>query len=224
VMVAAGVVVTALYFVHFQRPPTQPSVAQPLHHPLDALKFLCALLGNVMGGGVTSAPAAGAVVLVLVGVGLVLAARGGYTWEGGVFGGIIVLFSLGGIAFILGGRLGFGQVHATVSRYSTFSALLLVGLYWWMLSLPRQSWQWVAGGVLGACTLMVVFASFDGSYQLGHDQQLARARETEIVLDYRNRSDIELLKILPTPSYVRQASAFMDAHDLGPFRDHLATP
>jgi len=217
ILAGVGAVAAAIYAVGYIHPPQYPDYAAAVARPLATGYFAATLLGEVFAGGMTSSASAGAAVLaVIAGLGF-LWARRQLDARVARMGQLLALFGLGSLALVVLGRMGQGFVYAKVSRYATFGALALVGLWRTALGISAERVRAWATGALGALAVMATFASYDGAYEMGASVRAARHREAAVILDYRNRTDEELGKVMADPPFIRRAAEFLEAHDLGPF-------
>lgn len=137
---AAGILVWVAYFTDYHKPGHHPSLAYGLHHPWEALRFLCLYLSNPLGLSRDMRVAGGAALLVLYAGAAVVAFR---RWRAGA---PLPGMPLGMILFVLGAglittvaRAGFGPDQALAAHYQTFTGLGLVGLYLSILSLRPEA-------------------------------------------------------------------------------------
>lgn len=172
VWIATGVTSTALYFHGYKRPDMHPSPFLVLQHPLDALQFYFAYLGNPFSTGsafpsASVAQIAGAALSVLL-LGCVLYI---FRWrrDRTLPSDAVPWLSLTSIALVNAtlttvGRFGFGMNGALQSRYISFALMLPIGLLFLVARVIRHrrnapSLQLATASALTAFALLFAGAS-----------------------------------------------------------------
>ena len=125
---------------------SSPQTGQVFAHPWTALQILLTTGGNVFGLVVPPAAGPDATVLLL-GVAVLTVAvwavarnlTNGRTEDGGPLGVALITFALLFALSVTAGRIEFGQSGASVSRYTTYSLLFLVGSYLGFLGVRRST-------------------------------------------------------------------------------------
>jgi hypothetical protein len=156
-----------LYFWDYYKPPSHPSFAGPLQHPIEGLKYWFALMGAILGFDDLglSQLLGGLGLLGFLGL-VILAWRGDRvrSFEWVIFG----FYAIGTDAIVTLGRFGFGPDSALTSRYQTFSLYLWIAIvHLSAILLPqftrnRLPKPWRKGLVIFGLTLFLVlhYASF----------------------------------------------------------------
>ncbi|RFP54139.1 MAG: hypothetical protein BJG00_016340 [Limnothrix sp. CACIAM 69d] len=156
-----------LYFWDYYKPPSHPSFAGPLQHPIEGLKYWFALMGAILGFDDLglSQLLGGLGLLGFLGL-VILAWRGDRvrSFEWVIFG----CYAIGTDAIVTLGRFGFGPDSALTSRYQTFSLYLWIAIIHLSAILlssftrNRLPKPWRKGLVIFGLTLFLVlhYASF----------------------------------------------------------------
>src|SRR4051812_27707939 len=126
--VIAGAVCCVAYFHGYIKPAHHPSLRYVFGNPVESMTYFAMAFSNSLATSFPAAIAYGAVLL------LALVAIAALVWHrlvrvSGSMAIPLVLFSVASSAVIMLGRAGFGRDQALSSRYATFSALGVVGLY-----------------------------------------------------------------------------------------------
>lgn len=134
--VGVAIATTALYFRGYKS--TTPGSHLALEHPLVALKFFLLALGDVVGKPITNGPSSIedtlvmlfglAILLLAVGTVLICGLRRDEQ-SGAPIGIALICYGLLFAGMITQGRLVFGYVAASYSRYTTFDVLVVAGIY-----------------------------------------------------------------------------------------------
>jgi hypothetical protein len=136
---AAGSVI--LYFHNFSNPAGDAPNAV-WQNPLLAAKFSLALVGDVVGVPMTKSPnypvmVFGAVIVLVAVITVVMYGIRRDERSGSPLGVALICFGLLFAATVTQGRLIYGYLSASQSRYTTFDLLILVGVYLTLLGTPR---------------------------------------------------------------------------------------
>jgi hypothetical protein len=137
--VVAGVATAAWYFHDYHTAAVGPQYA--LERPLQSIKFFLFALGDIVGLQVKSGSPANAGVMAFGAVILVLAIFVLLKWgirrdeqSGAPIGVAMIAFGLLFDLLITEGRVFFGFVGASQSRYTTYDVMVLAGIYMTTLS------------------------------------------------------------------------------------------
>ena len=133
--ISIGTAGISLYFRGYAQPAVHPSAWEAWKHPFRAIQFVLAYLGTPFLGTVPEpsplAPVASAALLILLAVCLC------YLWnsrrDGALLARALPWVLLAGLAVVnafltMLGRLGFGALAATQSRYVSFAIMFPIGL------------------------------------------------------------------------------------------------
>jgi hypothetical protein len=147
VWIAAAAVSLVIYFYNFNTSATagSPSHGYALQHPLAAIKFYVFEVGDIVGlPRVYNGPGSNAVlllgVIILVLAGLTLIAYGIRRDEegGGPVGVALICVGLLFAAIVTAGRIRFGYLGASASRYTTYDLLIPIGIF--LTVVKRPAW------------------------------------------------------------------------------------
>ncbi len=151
-----AVAVTGLYFVSYESPTWYPPSELNVAMAKTSLKFVAMAVGP---GAARSWPVAALVVTALLASAVVLlavAARSRPEDRGKVFGLLLVLAGIAGLAFGVGrGRAALPD-QSTPARYALLAAPALIVTYFaWELYGPPKSRRWFQGALLAAVLLVL---------------------------------------------------------------------
>jgi hypothetical protein len=141
----AAMVSAIIYFYNFNTNATSgsPSHGYALQHPLAAIKFYVFEVGDIVGlprvyNGPGSNPVLLLGVVILVLAVLTLIAYGIRRDEegGGPVGVALICVGLLFVAIVTTGRIRFGYLGASASRYTTYDLLIPIGIFLTMLKRP----------------------------------------------------------------------------------------
>ena len=247
VWLAAAVATAALYFYNFQFSTGAPHSRYAIDHPGQALRFFLATVGNVLGrpmagnttgSGSTAMTAFGLVVVLLAVVTIIICGLRPDA-RGGPVGIALMIYGLLFAAVVTQGRSSAGVVQAGASRYTTFSLLIIVGIY--LALLGRRSTAddgqpaaveagrrpaWVDRGAvpvaLGVTLLVVVLqigvgspAGVRGARQFSATQTAAA---TALVhLDHETDAQLATAEPFVPPAFLRQQVRVLREHRLTVF-------
>ncbi|MGZ4985702.1 MAG: hypothetical protein ACXV8A_06390, partial [Chthoniobacterales bacterium] len=194
---------TYFYFHGFTRPRNHPSETHALAHPLFALQFFLAYLGNPFASGTWLkaaylAPVTGAVLLLTLAVCVTCLWR--QRADKTLLARALPWIALTGIALTNAllttiGRAGFGISAALPSRYVSFALMLPIGLLFLVSLLVRHLQTRVIVLVLGA-TFAVLFFSASVhcfSHLTGFQHKL-----------FAGKSVVEFSNVLDEPAAIRR--------------------
>jgi hypothetical protein len=142
---AGAVVSVAIYFFHFNTNATagSPSHGYALHHPLAAVKFYLFEVGDIVGlariyNGPGSNPVLllGVVILVLAGLTLIAYGIRRDDRGGSPIGVALICVGLLFAAIVTAGRIRFGYLGASASRYTTYDLLIPIGIFLTVIGRP----------------------------------------------------------------------------------------
>jgi hypothetical protein len=235
--IAAGLVTTALYFYNYHSKSVSPLFA--LKHPLSSAKLFLFALGDIVGVQ-TPAPHGASLqllfgesdhaivtpgnagVLLFGGLILALAVFVVVRWgihrdpeSGSPIGIALIVYGLLFGALITDGRVLFGYWGVSQSRYTTYDALVVVGIYLTALSRARADRRTVTGIALGVMAIQVVFSAHYGIAGARSQQQAdLNAAALTRAIDHESELTIYSLDIGESPQEIRQDAAFLREHHL----------
>ena len=220
-----GLVVVVLYLRGFFKPPGHPDTAFALRHLGQASQFFTAMLGASLAGP-SDVLLAIAMGLLLLGVtALVLVAL----WLGLAepprlrFGLALLLFAACTCAMVTVGRVGFNEGAegiglALTSRYTTFTLLGVCGAYSCVLALHPSP---LRSGLIGALLAVVVIGtvlSLATEFRSGARTRRSRLAGRQALLEYREASPADLMKLYPDAAVVRERAAEIESMQTSVFR------
>lgn len=161
--VVVGTIVWCGYFYGYRSPVHHPPVSLVLTRPVESLRFLAYLVGNLVVGSDYYALILGAIFLGMFSVLFVVAPKGRIAGENN-FWLATALFSFLALSAITVGRIGLGPGAAFASRYVTFSALFLVAVLALSIS-SVASIKWLRSVITVAVAVVMLVLPF--SYEEG---------------------------------------------------------
>ena len=215
----ASVVMTSLYFYHFQKPGGMPPPAHDLAGLYRLASFAVATLGAPLGAGSMDwSRAAGlAVIVAVVAVAWRWRRQGRPAMREEALPGALILFSLLSCAMIAYGRASSG-VPPLESRYIAYSSLALIGVY---LILGLWSRRGAPAGRLwlaGATALLVpgLLAADLFGLREAKGWRALRLREQFLLQTSELQPDEALTGLYFVPE-LRRMVPYLQAERLGPF-------
>jgi hypothetical protein len=142
---AGAVASVVIYFFHFNTNATagSPSHGYALHHPLAAVKFYVFEVGDIVGlprlyNGPGSNPVLllGAVILLLAVLALMAYGIRRDDRSGSPIGVALICVGLLFAAVVTAGRVRFGYLGASASRYTTYDLLIPIGIFLTVIGRP----------------------------------------------------------------------------------------
>lgn len=181
-------------YTHAER---RPSLSNALEHPVSTTEYSMKLLGSSLFGQPTPALVSGLFLATLAVASLFLVFRH-RKWSACSFWIAFLCFSLFSLASIIVARSGSvaGVDQALVSKYTTFSVLVVVGVYAILVKLaldtrlPRLA---VLPGALSVLVLLSLPFSFAGAIEEGRKLNAEQDRAAFALSTYESQSD-EILR------------------------------
>ncbi|MEE9607477.1 MAG: hypothetical protein V3U03_07020 [Myxococcota bacterium] len=219
-LAAGGLLVGAVYFAGYAKPPRHPDPIASLAHPLRILAYTGVYVGGPFRG--LGLPAAGAVG----GFGLWLAAlaalrtasgpRPPHTAQAALVG--VLAFAAGTALLSAVGRATFPLAQATASRYATFALLLWGALAALLPTLTAASSTRRRLALLAACgCVALTLASFEPSIARGGAARHRHLDNAALAL-LVGVDDYEAVAMIhPKPLHVFDAVGFLERHRLSIF-------
>jgi len=219
----AGVAALAVYFVGYHPPEHHPSPFTFIRHPFHAAAYFLASVGGPVATDLGGAITAG----TLLCAGAVATAWWSPTRAAplrSTMAASLIVFSASASAMMMVGRVGFGPSQALASRYTTITALGVVGLYLLIVQnmdadprAPRMLAFLLGMLAIGQASVSVAaFEEAKASQQ--HRRQLARALK-----QYRSETDAMLAALYPDAAIVRARASILEQHRLSVFARGSAT-
>lgn len=176
--------------------------------------LLLTAIGSAVTPDVRAAFAFGLMFAALF-LGLVsLAMRQQIDWRSANLGLALLVFGLVGAALIVSGRSSLGEPHATTSRYTTITIMLLIGLYRLALSIRLPIVKSFALGFFIALNAAGMLSSLPDSYIMGRAYRHTRQIQRRQLLNYRDAPDDELRLIFHTPAILRDMAQELERERL----------
>jgi hypothetical protein len=141
VWTVVGAVTLVLFFYDYQPVANHPSPRYVIRHPGEAIAYVLAIAGGSLAPDLRGATAAGLVVLALEAVvGLVVLREWWRDRRSPPFGLWLIGLATATVMMVTLNRAGFGVEQALESRYSAYSCLGPIGLYW-CVCVRRHRWR-----------------------------------------------------------------------------------
>ncbi len=220
---SVGLAEWAVYFIGFERSGGS-SLGYALHNPADGVEYFLTLLGGSLFWQQTLA-FFGGLLLVCLAVAslfsLIRARKLGEHW----FWVALLCFSFLMLVSIALGRSDYGTLQALSSKYTSFSALAVVGAYAILvkLVLERRSYLTVASlGLLSALILLSVPWHYYEGVEQGKTIEAKRERMAFVLATYESQPDGAFQEVHRNPNRVdriRRQARFLDGLDYNVFSD-----
>lgn len=139
-------------------------------------------------------------------------------WRSANLGLALLVFGLVGATLIVSGRSSLGESHATTSRYTTITVMLLIGLYRLALSIQLPTMKNFAVGFFIALTALGMVSSLPDNYIMGRAIRRTREAQRRHLLNYRDAPDDELHLIFHRPAVLRESAAMLERQRLSVFQ------
>jgi hypothetical protein len=190
----AGAGAAAFYFYGYVAP-EKPGLLAVLRQPVQLAGYFLAVCGTSLSADMRGAVAGGLVVLALEAIVVPMVVKDWWQARRRVpFGFWLMVCAIASIAMIALNRSWIGIGQALTPRYSTYSSLAPIGLFW-CVAVRRHQWR-LGQPLMGALTLLLVFGAVAG----GLDGWVAGPRQRDwhrwhgyliTTLDQQARSLIE---------------------------------
>jgi hypothetical protein len=222
-----GLLVYIAYFAGYVQPSYHPSLLYFVHHPFSAASYLVVCVGSPLAVDGYTAAAAGILLLASCIYVLVYAIkRDPQSKSVMAFPISLVSFGLLTVAILVLTRSGFGVGQAFSSRYTTMTALGIVGLYLLILQL-RAKYQhlkpFLFGFVLSLMALGIIasyaHATISYSTEISDGKQIRdyRGQAAYYLSTFELQSDDNLKMLYPDPQVVRERAAVLQRYKLNVF-------
>ncbi len=243
--IAATAAALFLYLYNFNTSATagSPSHGYVLHHPVAAIKFYVFEVGDIVGlprryngPGSNAVLLLGLVILVLAGLILVAYGLRRDDSGGGPIGIALICVGLLFVVIVDVGRVRFGYLGASASRYTTYDLLIPIGIFLALLGRPLPSrraaavWidrvlmpaaRWVVAAVI---VVQVSFGLHYGPTGAGSDHAY-QAHAARVLRNIDRTPDGEVgyyLYLLQSPSFIRHQARIAQLHHLSLFADRTS--
>jgi hypothetical protein len=223
----AGLCVYMAYFISYNKPGYTMSFFNFLQHPVSSAKFLFALLGSPFAFDLYTA----------IGMGILLALL--YIWITGLsvvrvfkcgptnpFLLSIEIFAFSSVALLLLGRSGWTTEQALVSRYTSITALGVIGLYLVLLLSNFQHEKvktFILGGIIAIIILGIIGTNLRAITE-GQALRYTRKMDTYYLSSYQVQSDKMLAPLYPNPQIVKARVGVLEEYKLNVFHGSLLMP
>jgi hypothetical protein len=222
IWILIGVGEWILYFIGYTQP-DQFSLAFAFKHPIAAADYSLTLLGSSLFWYHSLAAAGGLLLSCLVVATLLLVYRDAKLGENS-FWIALLSFSLLIAASIIIGRSEAGVTWAPISRYTSFTLLMVISLYAMLVKLAlerRSHLPTLLVGVLSGCLILSVPISYVEGVQAGEAVKAYREQAAFVLYTYESQSDRSLVRYLcPSPGcgpLVRERAPILQKLDYNVF-------
>jgi hypothetical protein len=119
------------------------------------------------------------------------------------------------------GRSGFGPEQALSSRYTPITAIGIVGLYLFLLSLPNSTHRGRNFAIDALLTIILVgtILSVPGGLLVGEMTRHSREMGAYVLMGYRTQSDENIRYLYPHTAIVRERAIFLEQNRLNVFSE-----
>jgi hypothetical protein len=208
----------AVYFWKLEVPYRVSPLTLPFEHPIEALRFLFALLGAPIAPDTDPVicAAAGAVLCALWLFIAVSAWQKTIEPDRAALGVGLIAFASVAATLITVGRL---AVAAPLpGRYTTLTLLGIVGSWRCALALRAEASRSKAAAVVATLIVIGAYSALETEFTIGTAVRSARMGARDALLDWRNRSDEELNQLFPRADQVRSSAPTLERLGLSVFR------
>jgi hypothetical protein len=200
------------YFVGYEKPENTPSLLYALKHPMIGTQYFLSLLGSSLFWERGLAFMGGLLLACLVLVSLLLIYKDKRLGEYSFWLSLILYSSLILVSITLG-RSGFGIEQALVSRYTTFSVLVVIGVYVVLAKTAfekRLSVNTVLLVVLLGVILLSAVISYSKGIEAGSRESVSREKAAFVLSTYESQPDELLTKRLnPSARLIRKRAPIL---------------
>ncbi len=228
--IGAGLATAALYFVNFDPHKGAGSDGYVFHHPIQGIRFFFFSVGNVTGAHGGNWWVALGVLIILVALGLILAALLRPRGDAAPLGIALICYGLLFTLFVTDGRAAAGLDAGGASRYTTFDLLTLVGCYLVLISRRGASfrdgrtvtilWRTSVGLIGVAIGLTLVFGTSNGLDEASSWQK-EQVHASQVIVNIGRAPNVMVERALDVnPYYVhqeRELAAFARKNNLNLF-------
>jgi hypothetical protein len=168
VVIIFSVFIMLFYFYGWHKPVYHPSIFYGLRYPIDAILFLVVYIGNAYGPAPYVIVIAGSLTVVIflyVFARVVLKEKGLEGTVGRLMKNPLLIMGAGVMLMIMIGRSGFGPAYGSASRYATFSALLNLGIWLFVIDAAREADLYGIRKISLALFFFVILISYYPNYQ-----------------------------------------------------------
>lgn len=211
------------FYLLEQRSGYGASPAENLSRPAAVLEFVLALLGGSLFWQQGPALAGGLLLAGLAAASLWLAYRHERSAES-CFWLALVLFGVLTLASIALGRADSGTGQATISRYTTFSILAVIGTYVLLMKAALGKRSLATAGLFGTITALVVLSvpnSYLQAIEAGGTGRAQKERAAEILSSYESYPD-EVLEEAHGWQNIRGRAGVLERLGYSVFADNAA--
>lgn len=218
----AALVIFASYLYGYVKPGQHPSLEYVLTDPFLAGTYFLTFIGAPLSwdsarGG---APAFGLLISVIALFAFASAHRSKVLRRNAIWLSFIFFGAASALAATVG-RSGFGPEQALSSRYTPITAIGIVGLYLFLLSLPNSAHRGRNFAIDALLTIILVgtILSVPGGLLVGEMTRNSREMGAYVLMGYRTQSDENIRYLYPHPAIVRERAIFLEQNRLNVFSD-----
>lgn len=221
-----GIMTTALYFFHWEKPQGHPSTLFMIEQPVNGLFYLLGNIGSPLSFKMTEAVGVGIILIILLSVELFILIKYGALKENAKWLSLIFFSVISSFVLTIF-RAGFGIEQAGSSRYVTFTLLAIVGIYSLALSIyNKNSENRVHSGLLCA-VLSILIIGLIGGYMYGLVEgpviNVLQTDNAYYLKTYEQQPDDNLRHIYD-PLVVREIAPILKKYELNVFSDNHIYP
>lgn len=216
-----GIFIYIAYFAGYTKPSHHPSLLYFMYHPFSSLGYLMVSIGSPLAVDTYTAAAMGILLLVAYIYVLVYAIKSdSQTQSVMTFPLCLVSFSLLTAGILVMTRSGFGVGQAFSSRYTTVTALGIVGLYLAILQLKvkyQNLKPFLFGLVLSLMTLGIIASYSHAIMSDGKSVRAHRSQAAYYLSTFEFQSDENLAQLYPNPQVAKERTEILKKYKLNVF-------
>lgn len=220
IWVFLGILVWSFYWSGLPAQSTSIQMSFAAANPIAILHFLASILGNALIARQTLAPFAGVCIMLLMVLVAILLFINRH-WQRHRFWAGVVVFSLLALFSITFGRVGAGSAAAFAPRYTTFSLILLAGLYVLLANLVKENpttlSRMVWMGLIIVFVLSLPIAIHRG-WSFGILQKEKQYKQIYALRNAATLPDTELTIVHPVPQTVRRSAQILQRYGYSVFQ------
>jgi hypothetical protein len=222
-----GIISCILYFVTYTKPSSSPSFLYFIQQPISSIRFLLASIGSPLAIEIFSSVSIGILIIfIFFWIIYLLIKKIGKKENLSPFFLSMLIFASLSILILFLGRSGWGVEHALVSRYTTLTALGLIGLFLLILSLQFSNENLRKFLLTGLSVIIVMglITTNTRAIKEGESTEYTRNMAAYFLSNYEVQSDQNLAMLFPYASVVRERVNVLKKYKLNVFYQPFLNP
>lgn len=216
-----GFIVWFIYLFNYKKPGYHPDILYGLYNLLNFLKFFFTFWGSSLFWNPGPALVAGAIIVGLGLISLFLLYKN-HRFKENSFWMALGILSFLTAASIMIGRSGFGLKTALASKYTTFSVLAVIALYFILLdfiSAHKQKFTMLLMGMVLSLIIISLPFSYIQGFSSGKGNEARMKKLAFILSNYESQPDEFLEKLWPSAETVKKDASILKKLNYNVFAD-----